>query len=300
MSRREKMLAIAVGAMLLLVGGSKGYLKYHSKAEDVRSDLANAELALSTARAAVQRGLRARHRLAQWRKASLPANMDIAKSLYQDWLHEQLTSAELQVKELRNSNSRTKMTSEFQQLTYNIEAQGSLDALAKFLYQFYSANHLHRISAASLKPTDDRTALRIGLTIDALVLPDCKRADELASGQGEPLEHPLDEYRDSIQGRNIFVAYKPGASQKNSELLTKQEGEAAKAFVTGMTQGGNGWRFSVRMEDSGKVLYFREGDSIQLGKLDGTVASIDARQVVVQTADEMRTFKLGQSFAQEQ
>ena len=106
MSHREKMLAFAVGAMLLLVGGSKGYVEYAKKVERVRSDLASAELELSTARAAVQRGLRAGHRLTQWRKASLPANTDIAKSLYQDWLDQQFTLAGLQVTELDRKSTR--------------------------------------------------------------------------------------------------------------------------------------------------------------------------------------------------
>ena len=294
------MLARDVGAMLLLVGGSKGYVEYDKKVENVRSDLAGAELELSTARAAVQRGLRARHRLTQWRKASLPANTDIAKSLYQDWLDQQLTSAELQVMELRISNTPTRIASDYQQLTYTIDAQGSLDSLTKFLYQFYSAGHLHRISTASLKPTDDRNSIRIGLTIDALVLPNCNRTDQLADKQGKPLEHSLDEYRDNILGRNMFVAYKPVASQADPDQIANQPDEAAKAFVTGMMDGGSGWQLAVRMEDSGKILYFREGDSIQLGHLAGTIASLDGRRVVVQTTDEKRTFKLGQNFAQGQ
>jgi len=298
MSHREKMLALAVGAMLLLVGGSKGYVEYAKKVERVRSDLAGAELELSTARAAVQRGLRARHRLTQWRKASLPANTDIAKSLYQDWLDQQFTLAGLQVTELRISNTFTREESGYQQLTYTIDAQGSLDSLTKFLYQFYSAGHLHRISTASLKPTDDRKVLQIGLTINALVLPSCKRTDKLADEQGKPLEHSLDEYRDSIQSRNIFVAYKPAESQADPDQIAKQPDEAAKAFVTGMMDSGKGWRLVVRMEDSGKVLFFHKGDSIQLGQFAGTIDSLDGRRVVVQTSDKKRTFKLGQNFAQ--
>lgn len=297
MSKREQRLALAVGVLLLLVGFSKGFDAYQTEVELSRSEQQTAEQTLSTARAAVERGARARHRLDQWRKQSLPANVDIAKSLYQDCLHKQLTEAGLQVKQLREASSRARRNTRFEQLTFTITADGSLEALVKFLYQFYSSNHLHRISAASLTPSTDRKSLAIELTIDALALPGCKRTDRLADSSKSRLPRELDDYRNSIQSRNIFAAYAPGAAE---DKPTGESNQATNARLTGMTYGQGGWRLAVSVQDSGKTLYFREGDAIHFGELEGTIASVDgdSRQVVVQTSEGMRKIKLGQNFGE--
>ena len=142
MSEREKLLALAVGVLLLLVGLNKGYRAYQDALDGARTEQQTAEQALSTARAAVERGDRARLQLAQWQAQSLPANVDIAESLYQDWLHKQLTDAGLKVKQLREMSSRARRNDNYEQLTFSVTAQGSLESLVKFLYEFYRANHL--------------------------------------------------------------------------------------------------------------------------------------------------------------
>jgi|GEM_PF-2155724 len=337
MSRREKILATAIGALLLLLAGSRGYAAYRQAVELRRDALISAEQTLSKARVAVQRGQRARHRLLAWRKKSLPANHDIARSLYQDWLQQELSQASVQVEQLRDttasgSRSRDELAPQFRLFTFSVHAQGTLASLVRFLYRFYMAPHLHRIASASLKPTADRKELDIKLAIEAIAVPGCRRTDQLAanearSGQartgenvgenakkniagpdkgsekGEPgkdglsadLENrQLEQVLKAIQSRNVFAVYQPHQSPAGQATVPAEDA-AQQTRVSGLTYGGGGWRLALRRQDTGRTRYFRLGDHIHIGQIEGRIASMDGRQVVIDTAAGKRAVRLGQS-----
>ena len=280
MNQREKLLVGAVGLLVILWGGTVGWDRYESALTSNQNQQSSAEQQLSQARTASARGLRAQRMLRGWQRQSLPRNLDIAKSLYQDWLRLRLVETGLVVRELTESTSRTTQK-HFSQMTYVVNAQGTLEELTEFLYRFYQSNHLHRISSASLTPTTTRRSLTVSLTIDALSLPECPRSDQLAEGSSDTFAEPLEEVRDEIVSRNIFVAYEPAKPEQPVEQVDENAGEATKAVVTGMTQGEGGWQMAVRMSDSGKVSYFRVGDEISIGQFTGRIEEIDGRRAIV-------------------
>ena len=274
MNQREKFLVGAVGLLVILWGGTVGWGRYQAALTSNQNQQQSAEQQLSEARAVSERGLQAQRMLRGWRRQSLPTNLDIAKSLYQDWLRKQLIEAGLTVRELTESTSRSAQK-HFSQVTFVVNAQGTLDELTEFLYRFYQSNHLHRISAATLTPTTTRRSLTVALTIDALSLPDSPRSDQLAEGSSDLFSESLEEFRQEIVSRNVFVAY--GVAEPSEQ----QVAEAAKAFITSLIEGEGGWQMAVRMSDSGKVSYFRVGDEIQIGQFIGRVEAIDRRRVIV-------------------
>jgi hypothetical protein len=76
--------------------------------------------------------------------------------------------------------------------------------------------------------------------------------------------------------------------------------EADQAFISGMTQGAEGWQISVRLKDSGKMLYFRAGDSIAIGTFNATVIDIGDRRVIVERDGSQLQVFLGQNLGQAQ
>jgi hypothetical protein len=278
MNQREKFLVGAVGLLVILWGGTVGWGRYQAALTSNQNQQSSAEQQLSEAHTASERGLQAQRMLRGWRRQSLPTNLDIAKSLYQDWLRKQLIEAGLTVRELTESTSRSAQK-HFSQVTFVVNAQGTLDELTEFLYRFYQSDHLHRISAATLTPTTTRRALTVSLTIDALSLPDSPRSDQLAEGSSDLFSESLDEIRQEIVSRNVFVAY--GVAEPSEQQVAESPDEAAKAFITSLTEGEGGWQMAVRMSDSGKVSYFRVGDEIQIGRFTGRVEAIDGRRVIV-------------------
>ena len=274
MNQREKLLVGAVGLLVILWGGTVGWGRYQAALTNNQIQQQSAEQQLSQARAVSERGLQAQRMLRGWRRQSLPTNLNIANSLYRDWLRQQLMEAGLTVRELTESTSRSAQK-HFSQVTFLVNAQGTLDELTEFLYRFYQSDHLHRISAATLTPTITRRALTVSLTIDALSLSDSPRSDQLAEGSSDLFSESLEEFRQEIVSRNVFVAY--GVAEPSEQ----QVAEAAKAFITSLIEGEGGWQMAVRMSDSGKVSYFRVGDEIQIGQFTGRVEAIDRRRVIV-------------------
>jgi hypothetical protein len=295
MSQRERLLAAAVALIVMLWGATVGWDRYQATFTNNQNQQITIEQELSEARIAAAQGLQAESMLRGWQQQSLPKNLDIAKTLYQDWLRQELVDAGLIVREV-NENSLRGTRQYFRQVTYSVNAQGSLEELAKFLYGFYQSNHLHRISAATLTPTTTRRSLTVSLTIDALSLSDCPRNDELAEGSSESFAEPLEEIRDEIVSRNVFIAYEPPEEEKPVEQVVEKPddtpAEEATAFVTSLNQGEEGWQMAVRMSDSGSVKYFRVGDEISIGRFSGLVEEIDRRRVIV-TQDEKRLVIFG-------
>ncbi len=299
MSDREKILSAAVAAMVALWGLSQGWGKYQAAlSKNLRQQQTIAQ-ELSEARTATARGRRAQQKLRQWQRQSLPTDADIAKSLYQDWLQQQLTAAGLKVKELSTRSPRSGSAS-YQQFSFVVSATGTLEQFTNFLYEFYQAKHLHRISHTELLPSEDRKSLKtISLTIDALSLAEGSRKDQLAKGSSEAIGQPLEKLRDSIVGRNLFATYEPPQEKNSTESA---DSDAAQAKFSGFNYGEGGWQMTVRMEKSGKVYYFREGDKIKIGSFRGTLKKLDGdrRRAVISTSSGSVQFQLGQTLAEAQ
>jgi len=304
MNDREKLLAGAVALLVALWSATQGWDKYRGALERNRTEQRNVAQNLSDVRTATARGRRAQKKLRQWQRQSLPSNPEIAKSLYQDWLQQQLTTAGLKTTELNPRTSRTASDS-YHQFSFVVRAEGKLTEFTDFLYQFYQAKHLHRISKVDLKPNEDRTGLTISLTVDALSLADANRKDTLAEGLGSKITQPLEQFRENIVGRNLFAAYKPANPEEEKNDTDEQEAddtEAAQAFVRGIHYGLEGWQMLVRMEKSGKVFYFREGDEIKIGRFEGVIEKLDGdqRRVIVSTGEQRVQVRLGQNLGEAQ
>jgi hypothetical protein len=288
------MLTGAVATAGVLWFGTQGLNRYRDAVERNTNQQIEAEQALSEANTAVLRGQNARRQLNKWVSQSLPSNREVAKSLYQDWLRSQLTGAGLEVTGLsdKSANSRNP---QYTELATEVRATGTLAQLADFLYRFYTAPHLHRISNATITPEDGGKKLSAALTISALILPDAKRTDKLAEGEAQNLGGKMEEFRDRLVGRNLFAAYSPKA---DGQAQAQKDEEAAKTKVTGFLYGLEGWIMSVRTEGSGDIQYFKTGDKIEFGKVKGSVVSVEDRRAVIETDSGRLEIRLDQNFSQ--
>ncbi len=300
MNQREKRLMVVVAGLVLLMAGNWGLDRYRTKLTQNQSRQTNMEQKLSAARAEHARGLRAKKKLQQWRQQSLPSLSNIAKSLYQDWLQSQLTASELNVEQLNNRSPPQARDKEYQQISFAITAKGTLAELVVFLHHFYQSNHLHRISDATLVPTQDRKSLAITLTVDALLLPNTDRTDKLATGTSDLLADSAQDYQQRIDSRNLFQIYQPSKPETQTVQAedSDEDQQADQAKLTGMTLGQHGWRMAVLMKDSGKMRFFRKGDSIEIGTIVGKVVELDARRAIIETADQRLLVLLGQTLGQ--
>src|SRR5262249_40382771 len=92
----------------------------------------------------------------------------------------------------------------YETLAFSIRAKGTLQHVVRFLFDFYSAGHLHRIQQLSLTPLGKSGELDVIITIEALILPGTDRKDVLSTMTSKRLHHGnLADYG-IISQRNIF------------------------------------------------------------------------------------------------
>jgi hypothetical protein len=294
MTNREKVLVGAVAAAGALWFGTQGLTRYREAVERNSALQLAAEEALIDAQTAEFRGQRARKKLNEWIDRSLPTNREVAESLYQDWLRGQLTGAGLEVTELidKSGNSRN---AQFGDVAVEATAKGTLAQLVDFLYRFYSAPHLHRISSATLTAEDGGQKLKASLTASALILPDARRTEKLAEGEPQQLPKKMEEFRDGLVERNLFVAFTPKPDAKPGE---QKDDVAAKTVFEWTDYGAYGWRMGVKVKDASEITYYHEGDAIEVGQLKGKVVQIDARRAVIETDKGRVEVLFGRNFGE--
>lgn len=299
MNPREKKLAIAVGLVVALWAANQGWEKYQAALKKNRNTQIQVAQDLSTAKTASLRGKRAQTKLRRWSEQSLPGDENLARSLYQDWLRQQLTAAGINVKSLETTTPRSRSQS-YRQYSFDVAATGTLAQLTDFLYEFYQAKHLHRISQTTITSADKGNSLTISLTVDALSLPNTSREDELATGTIDRFEHSLADVKREITSRNIFAKPQAANPQVAKVEQPKQDNEAAQATFSGMHYGDSGWLMLVRMQNSGKVLYFQEGDEIRIGDFQAVVVQLDGdlRQAIVTSNSQRMQISFGKTLAE--
>ena len=103
----------------------------------------------------------------------------------------------------------------------------------------------------------------------------------------------LDEIRQRLVDRNLFVAYAPKSTGEATA-----DASASEAEFSGTVYGSDGWQGWVRNKTSGQVSRFAEGDAIEFGTFKGKVVEIENRRMVIETDKGRVELREGQNFSQ--
>jgi hypothetical protein len=219
MKPREKMLAIAVGAVVALFVLKWGYDfvadMFQSRDAAIADRTARKEKDETTIRA----GDAADRRMKNWQARSLPTNSERGRADYQSWLVG-LASKYLKNPSVTRENSmiekgvtprgvaasKDKDKPLDEKYRFHIKADSDLkmSGLVEFLYDFYASNHLQTIRNLSLTPDKDK--LTVSLDVEAMMLPAAERKDDLLNKSLPALARgDLSAYKKLVGGRDLFV-----------------------------------------------------------------------------------------------
>ena len=254
--------------------------------------------------------------LAEWRRRSLPSDVVVARSLYQDWLRVLCDRAHLNgvtVHSERTEGHRGAYT----RIPFSIRADAGLKEIVAFLYGFYTAGHLQQIQRLHIAPSQDKRDFDITVTIEAIALPDAAQKYQLSKEPGHALSSET-AYRDEIVGRNFFAVYVPppparpvGPTRERTpgpedpDKLAKSKGFsmdfAEFTKITAFTKDKDEGVWRVWLEDQlagrGKTWQLKEGDEFKVGKATGQVRTIspDGDEVIIQFDGKVRALRMGQT-----
>lgn len=204
MNKREQMLAVAIGVLLVVIGCvyglmalSSAYSARQTAINKLKQEISDKERRLRFARRATQR-------LNAYREMSLPEDHELAGSLYQTWFLNHLEKVGMTNVKISTTGGRARSKTQHAH-SFTVTANGNLGQLTRLLYQFYSADHLHRLRQCKIEPTKEAKKLNLSFAIDALSIQKADHEETLNAAVANRLAHEeLAEYERVIVGRNIF------------------------------------------------------------------------------------------------
>ena len=208
-------------------------------------------------------------------RRSLPTTN--ARTLYHSWLLEAGESCgfeELVV------NDRPWRNTGFYSSTgsYYLSARTTLDNLSRFLYEFYWAPYLHRMTFRNIEPIDNADLIDIEIQIEGMVLAlpsvnaEYPLRDRLPDGYWRRLSSGrLETYTAPIDSRNLLQFARSGIDASDYVRLT--------GIVT--VGGQPEFWFTNPLND--RTLRFKLNEPFRVGSFIGKIVAVLDRDVILET-----------------
>ncbi len=301
MNKRERILAGAVLALAVLLGGGSLYKSYSGALAARRSHVEDARKRLGDANRTLATGRDAARKIDELKKRSMPTDREKALSLYKAWLLTKAKSSGLTVNDIKLA-PRTTLSTAFDAIGYNIEATGTLSSVVSMLYEFYRSPQLQQITRLRLVRPPGATQLTVTLEVEALCLAGATATDSLPEGDSKRLKlASAAEYLKSLGERDLATVYTPPRPpgppptvRRETPAVPKFD-ESELARLTGTINIGDGWQAWVYVRSTGEMLHLVAGDTVKVGALEGTIESVADRSLVLKTGDKKYRVALGQS-----
>ena len=293
LSHRERILGGVVGALGVAAAGWLLFGAFSGPLDTRRDELASLTDKLGKKQEEVLAAKKAQDRLAQWNRQALPSDAARAGSLYQNWLLELAGKAGFRQKKVEPGEARARADS-YTQLPFTVRGQATLDELVEFLFGFYSAGYLHQIRRITVKPSEKGKDLELVILIDALSLPTADRKDQLSKEKANRLAlASLDDYRKAIGARNVLAPYQPPPPSKKSDEKGPPFDPSKYAFVTAIVQVNGRPQVWVKARTTDEKFQLAQGEKLQIGPFQATIARINARDVEIEIDGKRHTIPLG-------
>ena len=324
LNQRERRLALATGCVLMIALVHFSHNAVQSAFDERQTRINSLNQEIESKEVAVLRGKKAAKKLQAWRARSLPEDVELARSLYKNWLaaiveRNQLSQADVTL------GANAPKPGVFTMIPVTIRGKGRLEQILRLLYEIYQADHLHLVKQVTLIPLADGGAggggfarggtfgggtfgggfsgvgfsmggggdsgprFDLTLMVEALALPAAEHKNGLNDAKADRLAWiDFAEYRQPILARNLFAAYRPPV----------EEGDPARdTFVTAVTGDDDEYEAWILVRSTGRLMKLEEGDTFDVGKLEAKVARIAPQSVEIETSGKRRRVNLGSSLS---
>ncbi len=275
--KRERILAIVTGVLVVLFLGR--FLMTTWGGSGAKNEAKRAELRREIERKnrQIERGKQAENDLTQWRRQSLPSDLETARLFYQNWLLATAEAAGFKGPKVEAGQGR-QQGSTYRTLRFRLQAASTLEDLTKFLHAFYSAGYLHQIQILNLLPSNEGKKVEVQLSIEALTLSGGDPRDKLPEKPAESLlADDAATYSKAIADRNFFAPY-----HKPEEPTAPPEFDPAKFVVlTAIVVVGDQPEAWIVNRTSGDCLKLRQGEEFKIGDHEGKVNRIGQREAEI-------------------
>ena len=208
MNSREKLLAAGVGLAGMLFVGNAIVSTIQSGFQKKKELIASLERKKNDQELELTAGDVARLKLNKVVTKSLPRSEENASADYQKWLISLGEESQLNEPRIQNSGELVEKDGSYHLYKYKLTGTGTIENATQLLYGFYSKDYLQRISQFDMRPipnSPEPDQLNISLDCEVLALGIAKERQEPPSGDSKRFGKSLDEYKETILGRNLFA-----------------------------------------------------------------------------------------------
>ncbi len=208
MNSREKLLAAGVGVIATLFVGNSVVSSIRSGFDKKKDLVQSLEKKKSDQELQMTAGKVASLKLNKVVAKSLPRNEELAIGDYQKWLIELGEEAKLAAPTSQNTGDSIEKDGSYHLYKFKLAGTGTIENATQLLYGFYSKDYLHRIVQFEFRPIPNSAEpdqLIISLNCEVLALGVAKDKQEPPKNSSNRLAKSLDEYKQTILGRNLFA-----------------------------------------------------------------------------------------------
>ena len=136
MSQRERILAVVVGVMLLLVPVIGGFSWVTSRVRAKRDQADALKKSIFNKELTIVKGQRASERILRYESQSLPPDRELARGQYQSWLFDLAEDSGFQKTDVR-LQAGTPGGDVYFRFKFFVSGVGNIEELTQFLHRFY-------------------------------------------------------------------------------------------------------------------------------------------------------------------
>jgi hypothetical protein len=205
---------------------------------------------------------------------------------YQAWLRELADRLRFQQPTIESTGVESRPQASTL-LKFKVHGRTNLFSLTRFLYDFYSAGHLHQIRLIDVSTIPNSRDIEVNLDVEALSLPGADRKNKLTEEHGKSLQlASFMDYGKTIFKRDLFSPFRPREIRPGPDA-------AQTTFVTAiLAVEGRGEVWLVDRSSS-KDWKLHVGEPLEVGSLRGTVKSIGTHDFTIDVGGKIRTYRSG-------
>lgn len=296
MTPRMKWLLLACGGIFGLYGADSTYRSWVEQPhQELTARLDALQTDLNESKQQQMVAQKVGRRLEEYSQRALPADPQLARSLYQEWLldlvdRHQWTAASIDAAqpvpiEIRSRTKKGKRVRVGYRIDYSLRSQASLAKFAALLDDFRTSGHLHKIKSLAINPIGSEGRLDANLTIQVLCLEAASHESTLGDWSMLPDAREGLKPATGFVRRNLFAR---GFAKALQEMAFK----AITVNRAGITEA---W---FTTDNRGTIAKVPAGKNIPVALHDVSVVEILNDRALVQLNDDSYWVRLGQTIGQ--
>ncbi len=271
---------IRIGEYVLVSMIEEPLQQRRSRIEQLNGDIRKRQATLSEMR-------KSGEQLETWLEQSLPADPEVARTVYRSWLLSLVRSASLQnavvdsgSPAVRRGRKRAVL---LRSLPFSLRARGTLSQFTQVLYRISRAGYLHQVTGFTLNPVGTTGQFDLSLSIETLLLPN-RAGDSLNNGDsGLPALPSVADYA-TITTDNIFgIGLNPADPMEHT-------------LVTGITFSNGAPLVWITEQLTQRVSRTSPGESFTTVAMNGRILEVRDQEVVVESGERQLILPIGKPF----